>query len=182
MPTLAPGKKPAAGARQLPRSCVTAPFAFSGSVGAPFAAIGRTGIFEERHRHRGCISRSVTTNRMEMTMTHTEKQIAALEAKIAREREKLADAKAKAAAQSRKRDTRRKILFGYAFLDWLTALPRSERQRILKLVHVRLKERERIAFPLAEILNHVDAAAVAHTSAKKDDADTAQLPFPLEHS
>lgn len=115
-------------------------------------------------------------------MTPTEKQIAALEAKIAREREKLADAKAKAAAQSRKRDTRCKILFGYAFLDWLTSLPKPERQRILKLVHVRLKERERIAFPLAEILIDVDAAAEAHVSARTEDAETAQLPFPADDS
>lgn len=115
-------------------------------------------------------------------MTPTEKQIAALEAKIAREREKLADAKAKAAAQSRKRDTRCKILFGYAFLDWLTTLTKPERHRILKLVHTRLKERERIAFPFAEILNDVDAVAAAHISAKKDAAETAQLPFPSEDS
>ena len=115
-------------------------------------------------------------------MTPTEKQIAALETKIARERAKLADARAKAADQSRKRDTRRKILFGYAFLDWLTTLPKPERQRILRTVHVRLKERERIAFPLAEILQDIDAAAATHVSERTDDADTAQLPFPSDDS
>ncbi|MBP0485178.1 hypothetical protein [Sagittula salina] len=115
-------------------------------------------------------------------MTPTEKQIAALEAKIARERAKLADAKAKAADQSRKRDTRRKILFGYAFLDWLTTLAKAERQRFLRIVHVRLKERERIAFPLAEILHDIDAAAAAHVSARTDDTETAQLPFPSDVS
>jgi hypothetical protein len=35
---------------------------------------------------------------------------------------------------------------------------------------------------LAEILNDVDAAAAAHISAKKDAAETAQLPFPSEDS
>lgn len=113
-------------------------------------------------------------------MTPVEKQIAALEAKIAKERAKLSDAKAKAAVQNRKRDTRKKILFGYAFLDWLTTLPKSERKRILRLVHVRLKERERTAFPLAEILNDVDVAASANISERKDDVATAQLPFPSE--
>ena len=46
------------------------------------------------------------------------------------------DAKAKAAAQSRKRDTRRKILFGYAFLDWLTTLPQPERKRLASALHL----------------------------------------------
>lgn len=111
-------------------------------------------------------------------MTPTEKQIATLEAKIAREREKLADAKAKAVAQSRKRDTRRKILFGYAFLDWLTTLPQPERKRILTLVHTRLKERERGAFPLADVLRDVDAVAKERIALRKDETQTAQLPFP----
>jgi hypothetical protein len=76
------------------------------------------------------------------------------------------------------RNTRKKILLGYAFLDWLTTLPKPERQRILKLVHVRLKEKERTAFPLAEILRDLNAAAADQISTKKDEVETARLPFP----
>tara|TARA_R100000687_G_scaffold72940_1_gene63297 strand:+ start:3237 stop:3587 length:351 start_codon:yes stop_codon:yes gene_type:complete len=92
-------------------------------------------------------------------MPPLEKQIAALEAKIVKERAKLADAKAKAAMQIRKRDTRRKILFGYAFLDWTSNLPRLERNRIVGLVHAQLKVKEREAFPLREVLRDIEARA-----------------------
>lgn len=111
-------------------------------------------------------------------MTPVEKQIAALEEKIARERAKLADAKVKAAAQHRKRDTRRKILFGYAFLDWLTTLPSNERKRIASLVHGRLKPRERETFPLREVLQDLAEAAAARATPPEDRApDTGSLPF-----
>ncbi|WP_353475480.1 hypothetical protein PVT71_18125 [Salipiger sp. H15] len=110
-------------------------------------------------------------------MTHTEKQIATLVAKIARERQKLADAKAKAAAQSRKRDTRRKILFGYAFLDWLTTLSSTERKRIASLVHGRLTQRERDAFPLREVLRQIAEAAVEQPSRGDEKDPTGTLPF-----
>ncbi|HEY9038620.1 MAG TPA: hypothetical protein VIN05_06730 [Roseovarius sp.] len=97
-------------------------------------------------------------------MTPIQKQIVVLEEKISRERAKLADAKAKAAAQNRKRDTRRKILFGYALLDWASTLPQPERKRILSLIHARLKKRERVAFPLREALDDVEAIAEGRRS------------------
>ncbi|WCE69473.1 hypothetical protein PL336_11750 [Sulfitobacter faviae] len=116
-------------------------------------------------------------------MPPIEKQIAALEEKIAKERAKLADAKAKAALQNRKRDTRRKVLFGYAFLDWASSLPRSERKRIVGLVHARLAEREREAFPLSDVLLSIDATAKEKTPSKpKTDPETAFLPFPAYKS
>ena len=111
-------------------------------------------------------------------MTPVEKQIAALEEKIARERAKLADAKVKAAAQHRKRDTRRKILFGYAFLDWLATLPPAERKRIASLVHGRLKSREREAFPLREVLQELAEVAPPRSATEAEKGpDTADLPF-----
>lgn len=116
-------------------------------------------------------------------MTPIEKQIATLEEKIARERAKLADAKAKAAVQSRKRDTRRKILFGYALLDWASTLPQPERKRILSLIHARLKKREREAFPLREVLGDVEVIAQGRrSSSPEEDTMTVSLPFPSSNS
>ena len=112
-------------------------------------------------------------------MTPIEKQIAALQEKISRERAKLADAKAKAASQSRKRDTRKKILFGYALLDWASTLPQPERKRILSLIHARLKTREREAFPLREALGDVEAIAERRRSSPPEEVTgTGSLPFP----
>ena len=112
-------------------------------------------------------------------MTPIEKQIAASEAKIMKERAKLADAKAKAAAQNRKRDTRRKVLFGYAFLDWTATLPQAERKRIVSLVHARLKRREREAFPLRDVLQQIAEPAVEQHLEGDEKDPTEDLPLPF---
>lgn len=77
-------------------------------------------------------------------MTTLEKQINALEKKIVRERARLSDAKARAAAEHRKRDTRRKILYGAAYLSGLNTLSEQQRRQSLERVHAHIRtERDR---------------------------------------
>ncbi len=77
-------------------------------------------------------------------MSSIEKQIAALEEKIARERARLSDAKARAVAENRKRDTRRKILYGAAYLSGLATLSERQREQSLERVHAQIrKQRDR---------------------------------------
>lgn len=73
-------------------------------------------------------------------MSPLELQIAALEKKIARERERLSNAKARAVAENRKRDTRRKILYGAAYLSALATLPERQREQSLERVHAHIRK------------------------------------------
>tara|TARA_Y100000588_G_C13901058_1_gene772877 strand:+ start:85 stop:369 length:285 start_codon:yes stop_codon:yes gene_type:complete len=77
-------------------------------------------------------------------MSPIEQKIAALEEKVARERARLSDAKARATQEARKRETRRKILYGAAYLSGLKTLSDRQREQSLERIHAHiLKEKDR---------------------------------------
>ncbi len=100
-------------------------------------------------------------------MTPVEKQIAALEEKIARERARLSDAKARAVAENRKRDTRRKILYGAAYLSGLETLSERQREQSLERVHAQIRnqrDREFLGLSIAIDERTIETDSVAQIS------------------
>ncbi|SFO34424.1 hypothetical protein SAMN04487859_12919 [Roseovarius lutimaris] len=109
-------------------------------------------------------------------MSSIETQIAQVQKRIDQERARLKDLRARDGAQKRKRDTRRKIIFGYAFLEWLAARPADERRRLLTAVHAGLKDRERQDFPLDVTLKELAEADPSPETPERHDP-TPCLPF-----
>ncbi len=109
-------------------------------------------------------------------MSKIETRIEQVQKRIDQERARLRDLKAREGAQKRKRDTRRKIVFGYAFLKWLAAHPAGERRRILSAVHATLKDREKQDFPLDVTLKELAERDPKHETPNRHDP-TPRLPF-----
>ncbi len=86
-------------------------------------------------------------------MTNIDQKIADAEKKIERERQKLRDLKAQSTKQERKDDTRRKILYGAAYLAGLSTLPERQREQSLDRIHSHIwskKDRDFLKLPMAD--------------------------------
>ena len=72
-------------------------------------------------------------------MVNIDQKIAAAEKKIDRERQKLRDLKAQSSKQERRDDTRRKILYGAAYLAGLSTLSERQREQSLERIHALIR-------------------------------------------
>lgn len=68
-------------------------------------------------------------------MSKLDEKIARLEQEIAQQRARLSDLAQRKMAEDRKAETRRKIIYGGAFLAHVADLPAEKRARILSAIH-----------------------------------------------
>lgn len=89
-------------------------------------------------------------------MSTIEQKIKAKEERIQREKAQLKELQAKARSDARKRDTRKKVVCGYAFLKWLGDLKIEQQRSILSRVASHMSEKDRLAFPAQDILQELE--------------------------
>ena len=102
-------------------------------------------------------------------------KIAKTEERLEQQRQRLRDLKAQETAQERKDDTRRKILYGAAFLSMLKQFSEERRQASLEAIHkviTRKQDRDLLG------LEPIDDPAKADTETGSDpNVQTEDLPF-----
>ncbi|MEE4210704.1 MAG: hypothetical protein V2I43_15740 [Parvularcula sp.] len=108
-------------------------------------------------------------------MPKIDEQIAEIEKKMEQHRNRLRDLKAQATKQERKDDTRRKLLYGAAYLLALDSLTEDARKRSLDRIEAHItrpKDREFLELPRLK-----DRNGGGPTVNRKDESVTSDLPF-----
>jgi hypothetical protein len=148
---------------------------FAGPAGSPNRAardvfdqgaipVRRHDFLQAKHPTKGQIMPKITA------------QIEDIERKMEQHRNRLRGLKAQATKQERKDDTRRKLLYGAAYLCGLETLTADARQRSLDRVesHItRPKDREFLGLAPLPAMEEMSKNAEP-----KDEGGTANLPFP----